>query len=126
MRGEFVGIFDADHHPVPDAFQHAWHWLSGGYDVVQGLDCVIRNGESSWVSKLVGVEFEAIYAVSHPGRTRLYTFGVFGGSNGFWRTDLLALHPDARHDAHRGHRLLDARPARGCPDRHRPQSLHLA
>ncbi|GAA0546605.1 hypothetical protein GCM10010390_55960 [Streptomyces mordarskii] len=89
VRGEFVGIFDADHHPVPDAFQHAWHWLSGGYDVVQG-HCVIRNGESSWVSKLVGVEFEAIYAVSHPGRTRLYTFGVFGGSNGFWRTDLLA------------------------------------
>ncbi|MBI0383480.1 glycosyltransferase family 2 protein, partial [Streptomyces albiflaviniger] len=89
VRGEFVGIFDADHHPAPDAFQHAWHWLSGGYDVVQG-HCVIRNGESSWVAKLVGVEFEAIYAVSHPGRTRLYTFGVFGGSNGFWRTDLLA------------------------------------
>ncbi|WP_431772270.1 glycosyltransferase [Streptomyces cucumeris] len=89
VRGEVVGIFDADHHPAPDAFQHAWHWLSNGYDVVQG-HCVVRNGESSWVSKLVGVEFEAIYAVSHPGRTRLYTFGVFGGSNGFWRTDLLA------------------------------------
>lgn len=89
VRGEFVGIFDADHHPAPDAFRHAWDWLSNGYDVVQG-HCVIRNGESSWVAKLVGVEFEAIYAVSHPGRTRLYGFGVFGGSNGFWRTDLLA------------------------------------
>nr|WP_246096281.1 glycosyltransferase [Streptomyces botrytidirepellens] len=89
VRGEMVGIFDADHHPAPDAFKNAWHWLSHGYDVVQG-HCVIRNGDSSWVAKLVGVEFEAIYAVSHPGRTRLYTFGVFGGSNGFWRTDLLA------------------------------------
>ncbi|MEV7191286.1 glycosyltransferase [Streptomyces sp. NPDC093510] len=89
VRGEFVGIFDADHHPAPDAFRHAWDWLSNGYDVVQG-HCVIRNGESSWVARLVGIEFEAIYAVSHPGRTRLYGFGVFGGSNGFWRTDLLA------------------------------------
>ena len=89
VRGEFVGIFDADHHPEPDSFRHAWHWLSHGYDVVQG-HCLIRNGDSSWVARLVAVEFETIYAVSHPGRTRLYGFGVFGGSNGFWRTDLLA------------------------------------
>ncbi|MGW7488283.1 glycosyltransferase [Streptomyces sp. NPDC054786] len=89
VRGEFVGIFDADHHPARHSFRDAWHWLSNGYDVVQG-HCVIRNGDSSRVAKLVAVEFEAIYAVSHPGRTRLYGFGVFGGSNGFWRTDLLA------------------------------------
>ncbi|GAA4050226.1 glycosyltransferase [Streptomyces shaanxiensis] len=89
VRGEFVGIFDADHHPAPDAFRHAWDWLSHGYDVVQG-HCVIRNGDSSWVARQVAAEFEAIYAVSHPGRTRLYGFGIFGGSNGFWRTDLLA------------------------------------
>ncbi|MEW1923919.1 glycosyltransferase [Streptomyces sp. NPDC088360] len=89
VRGEFVGIFDADHHPAPNAFRHAWDWLSNGYDVVQG-HCVIRNGDSSWVARTVGVEFETIYAVSHPGRTRMYGFGVFGGSNGFWRTDLLA------------------------------------
>ncbi|MFD9906647.1 glycosyltransferase [Streptomyces sp. NPDC059063] len=89
VRGEFVGVFDADHHPAPDAFRHAWDWLSHDYDVVQG-HCVIRNGDSSWVARLVAVEFEAIYAVSHPGRTRLYGFGVFGGSNGFWRTDVLA------------------------------------
>ncbi|MCK7625512.1 glycosyltransferase [Streptomyces sp. RS10V-4] len=89
VRGEFVGIFDADHHPAPDAFRNAWHWLSHGYDVVQG-HCVVRNGDSSRTARLVAVEFEAIYAVSHPGRTRLHGFGVFGGSNGFWRTDLLA------------------------------------
>ncbi|MEU3710852.1 glycosyltransferase [Streptomyces catenulae] len=89
VRGEFVGIFDADHHPAPTAFRDAWHWLSNGYDVVQG-HCVIRNGDSSRIARLVAVEFEAIYAVSHPGRARLYGFGLFGGSNGFWRTDLLA------------------------------------
>ncbi|MDO0932872.1 glycosyltransferase [Streptomyces sp. DG2A-72] len=89
VRGEFVGIFDADHHPAPDAFRHAWDWLSNGHDVVQG-HCVIRNGDGSWVARQVAAEFEAIYAVSHPGRARMYGFGIFGGSNGFWRTDILA------------------------------------
>ncbi len=89
VRGEFVGMFDADHHPDPSAFTRAWRWLSGGYDVVQG-HCVIRNGEASLVAQTVAVEFEAIYAVSHPGRAALHGFGLFGGSNGYWRTDLLA------------------------------------
>jgi cellulose synthase/poly-beta-1,6-N-acetylglucosamine synthase-like glycosyltransferase len=56
---------------------------------VQG-HCVIRNGEASLVARTVAVEFESIYAVSHPGRAALHGFGVFGGSNGYWRTDVLA------------------------------------
>ena len=88
VRGEFAGIFDADHHPEPDTYTRAWHWLSNGYDVVQG-HCVVRNGGASWISRLIAVEFEAIYAVSHPGRARLHQFGIFGGSNGFWKTELL-------------------------------------
>jgi diguanylate cyclase (GGDEF)-like protein len=88
VTGEFVGIFDADHLPQIDAFTRAWKWLSSGADIVQG-HCQVRNGSASWVSEMVAVEFEAIYAVSHPGRTRLYGFGIFGGSNGYWKTDLL-------------------------------------
>lgn len=86
--GRFVGVFDADHHPDPDSFTRAWRWLSNGYDVVQG-HCLVRNGDVSNVARTVAVEFEAIYAVSHPGRARLHDFGIFGGSNGYWRTDLL-------------------------------------
>ncbi len=88
VTGEFVGVFDADHQPDPDSFSRAWRWLSGGYDVVQG-HCVVRNGDESWVARMVAVEFESIYAVSHPGRARMHGFGVFGGSNGYWKTDLL-------------------------------------
>jgi DNA-binding response OmpR family regulator/cellulose synthase/poly-beta-1,6-N-acetylglucosamine synthase-like glycosyltransferase len=86
--GEFVGVFDADHHPEPDSFTRAWRWLSNGYDVVQG-HCLIRNGDASWVARMTAVEFEGIYAVAHPGRSRLHGFGIFGGSNGYWKTDLL-------------------------------------
>lgn len=87
-HGEFIGIFDADHQPAPNSFKRAWRWLSNGFDVVQG-HCLIRNGEESWVSRMVAVEFESIYAVSHPGRARLHDFGIFGGSNGYWKADLL-------------------------------------
>jgi cellulose synthase/poly-beta-1,6-N-acetylglucosamine synthase-like glycosyltransferase/CheY-like chemotaxis protein len=88
VRGAFVGIFDADHKPDPNSYTRAWDWLASGYDVVQG-HCVIRNGDASPIAQLVAVEFESIYAVSHPGRTRLHGFGLFGGSNGYWKTDLL-------------------------------------
>jgi cellulose synthase/poly-beta-1,6-N-acetylglucosamine synthase-like glycosyltransferase len=87
-EGEFVGIFDADHHPMAGAFDRAWRWIADGADVVQG-HCVIRNGGDSGLAKLIAVEFEQIYAVAHPGRTKLFGFGVFGGSNGYWRTSAL-------------------------------------
>ena len=93
VTGEFVGIFDADHHPMRGAFERAWHWLGvreGGHvaDVVQG-HCVVRNSADSFVASTVAAEFEQIYAVAHPGRTAMHGFGVFGGSNGFWRTEVL-------------------------------------
>jgi cellulose synthase/poly-beta-1,6-N-acetylglucosamine synthase-like glycosyltransferase len=88
VTGEFVGIFDADHHPMVGSFERAWRWFADGADVVQG-HCVVRNGDESGIARLVAVEFEQIYAVSHPGRQRLHQFGIFGGSNGYWRTQLL-------------------------------------
>jgi cellulose synthase/poly-beta-1,6-N-acetylglucosamine synthase-like glycosyltransferase len=86
--GEFVGVFDADHQPDPDSFKRAWRWLASGYSVVQG-HCLIRNGDATWVTRMVAVEFEGMYSVSHPGRERLHGFGIFGGSNGYWKTELL-------------------------------------
>jgi len=87
-EGEFIGMFDADHQPRPDAFTRAWRWIDSGYDVVQG-HCLTRNGDAGFLAKMVAVEFESIYAVAHPGRAKMHRFGVFGGSNGFWRTELL-------------------------------------
>lgn len=88
ITGEFVGIFDADHHPMPGAFERAWQWIGSGTDVVQG-HCVVRNGAHSLLARMVAVEFEQIYAVSHPGRASMHGFGLFGGSNGFWRTSVI-------------------------------------
>lgn len=87
-EGEFIGVFDADHHPDPDSFHRAWRWLSNGYDVVQG-HCLVRNPDQTFMSRMVAVEFEMIYAVNHPGRWMRDGFGIFGGSNGYWKTEAL-------------------------------------
>ena len=87
VDGEFVGIFDADHHPMPGAFERAWRWMADDVGIVQG-HCVVRNGDESDVARMVAVEFEQIYAVAHPGRARIQGFGIFGGSNGYWNTQL--------------------------------------
>ncbi len=86
--GDFIGVFDADHHPDPDSYHRAWRWLSNGYDVVQG-HCLVRNPEETFLAKMVAIEFETIYAVAHPGRWMRDGFGIFGGSNGYWRTEVL-------------------------------------
>eukprot|EP00850_Spirogloea_muscicola_P005948 SM000028S10042 [mRNA] locus=s28:66460:68045:- [translate_table: standard] len=88
VTGEFVAVFDADHQPMRDAFTRAWKWLSTGYDVVQG-HCLVRNGDDGFIAQAVAVEFECIYSIGHPGAARLHDFGIFGGSNGFWKTSLL-------------------------------------
>ncbi len=86
--GEIVGILDADHHPPADCFERAWRWLEGHYDVVQGRN-VIRNRGTNFLTRMIGVEFECMYGVSHPARSLLVDTAIFGGSNGYWRADAL-------------------------------------
>ncbi|HSM82172.1 MAG TPA: glycosyltransferase family 2 protein [Nodosilinea sp.] len=89
IRGEMVGVFDADHHPAVDCLSRAWAWLEQGqYDVVQGRN-IIRNAEDNWLTQLIAVEFECIYGVSHYGRSLLADTALFAGSNGYWRTAAL-------------------------------------
>jgi len=86
--GEICGILDADHHPAPDCLERAWHWMEKGYDVVQGRS-VIRNFDANLKTKVIAVEFECMYGVSHPARSLLVDTAIFGGSNGYWKTDVL-------------------------------------
>lgn len=37
-------------------------------------------------NRAISAEFDMIYAVFHPGRARSHGFGLFGGSNGYWRS----------------------------------------
>ena len=86
---EVIGIFDADHHPHPKAPRRVAQWLSDAagdkrFDMVQG-QCAIRNDDEGFVARTVTAEFATLYGVAHPGRTVVNDFGIFGGSNGWWR-----------------------------------------
>ena len=90
---DIIAIFDCDHFPHP----HNPRWAAERFvsdknvDIVQGR-CVVYNTGDSVLCKMIALEFDKIYAVSHPGRSRLYGFGLFCGSNGYWRADLLRGH----------------------------------
>jgi cellulose synthase/poly-beta-1,6-N-acetylglucosamine synthase-like glycosyltransferase len=83
-------IFDCDHYPHP----YAPRWAMERFvkdkelDIVQGR-CVILNTDENVMTAMIGIEFDKIYAVSHPGRAEMFHFGLFCGSNGYWRTPLL-------------------------------------
>ena len=89
---EIIAIFDCDHFPHP----HNPRWAAERFiadpsaDIVQGR-CIVYNTDN-FLAKMIAIEFDKIYAVSHPGRSRLYGFGLFCGSNGYWRADLLRAH----------------------------------
>jgi cellulose synthase/poly-beta-1,6-N-acetylglucosamine synthase-like glycosyltransferase len=88
LTGEMTVLLDADHHPAGDAPARAWRWLELGYDIVQGR-CIVRNARENWLTRLVALEFEQMYAVSHQGRSMLVDTAIFGGTNGWWRTSTL-------------------------------------
>jgi len=86
--GEVTCILDADHHPCPDCLARAWRWLHNGYDVVQGRS-VISNHDVNFLTRMIAIEFEQIYSVSHTARSLALDTAIFGGSNGYWRTEVL-------------------------------------
>jgi len=87
---DIIAIFDCDHYPQPYGPRWAAEHLIADpkCSIVQGR-CVIFNTKANWLPAMIGVEFDKIYAVSHPGRAATWDFGLFTGSNGYWRSSLL-------------------------------------
>ena len=81
---EVVALFDADAHPHGENMVRAIKTLaSTNADIVQGRNCVARG------FKFVAIEFDIIYCIYHPGGEILRGFGLFGGSNGYWKFDMI-------------------------------------
>jgi cellulose synthase/poly-beta-1,6-N-acetylglucosamine synthase-like glycosyltransferase len=88
LTGQMTVLLDADHHPAADAPARAWRWLEQDYDIVQGR-CIVRNSTANPLARMVALEFEQMYGVSHQGRSMLVDTAIFGGTNGWWRTSVL-------------------------------------
>ena len=81
---EVVVMYDADHQPAKHSVIHALQTLKHrNADLVQGR-CVVSRGSTN-----IAAEFDTIYAVNHAGGAFVRGFGIFGGSNGFWKFELL-------------------------------------
>ncbi len=86
--GEIIGLLDADHRVAGDCLPKAWRWLATDTDVVQGR-CKIRNGSTNILTALIEVEFEVMYGMQHHAKSILFDTALFGGSDGYWRADVL-------------------------------------
>lgn len=89
-EADVSAIFDCDHYPHPYGPRWAMERFARdkAVDIVQGR-CVIFNADANIMTAMIAVEFDKIYAVSHPGRAAMFDFGLFCGSNGFWKTSVL-------------------------------------
>jgi cellulose synthase/poly-beta-1,6-N-acetylglucosamine synthase-like glycosyltransferase len=87
---DLIAIYDCDHYPHPNGPRWAVERFMADpeTDIVQGR-CVVFNAEENLLTSMIAVEFDKIYAVSHPGRATMWGFGLFCGSNGYWRASLL-------------------------------------
>lgn len=87
---DIIAIYDCDHYPHPNGPRWAAERFMADteVDIVQGR-CIVFNSKDTFLASMIAVEFDKIYAVSHPGRSTMWGFGLFCGSNGYWRTSLL-------------------------------------
>ncbi|KAJ4987805.1 glycosyltransferase family 2 [Stagonosporopsis vannaccii] len=87
---DIIAIYDCDHYPHPNGPRWAAERFMADteVDIVQGR-CIVFNSKETFLTSMIAVEFDKIYAVSHPGRSTMWGFGLFCGSNGYWRTSLL-------------------------------------
>ena len=85
---DYIAIMDADHQPAKNNPSVAMKVMEDkGFDILQGV-CTIRNQEN-FLSTIISVEFADMYSVGHQGRLQLFNFGIFGGSNGYWKAEIL-------------------------------------
>ena len=91
VKTDYLVVLDADHVPgSAEVAERALYQLAiAGFDCVQGRCVVGHEDAAGLLQRLVGVEFDILYGVAHPGRTQVSGFGLFGGSNGWWRTATL-------------------------------------
>lgn len=93
LRPDIAAIFDADHNPDPNSMIYALQSMQHhSADILQGR-CAINRGSTKYYNilrKINQIEFDVIYGVHHAGGYLLRDYAFFGGTNGYFKFDLLA------------------------------------
>jgi cellulose synthase/poly-beta-1,6-N-acetylglucosamine synthase-like glycosyltransferase len=86
---DICALYDADHQPDSNAYIYALQTMKArDADLLQGRCAIMRGGSDFWTS-VVAPEFDIIYGLNHAGGDVIRGFAFFGGTNGFWKFDLL-------------------------------------
>lgn len=90
VRGDVVAVYDADTMPEPTNARRAVGWLLADPAValVNGRRRVREPGHDL-LSRLVSIEYHALYRIEHYGRPVSGGVALFYGSNGFFRREAL-------------------------------------
>lgn len=90
IETKYVAIFDADHRPLAENFPKALGKLKEGYDIVQGSCLPLVDSETNTgMRNILNIEFNQMYNVNHKARQILWDFAIFGGSNGYFKSEVL-------------------------------------
>lgn len=86
---DYIGILDSDHwiHPFALEIIKKRFEKPDKPDIIQGR-CTIRK-DKSLLNKLVGVDFDQIYVIGHLGGYLGRGYGIFGGSNGYFKLNVI-------------------------------------
>ena len=83
-RPDIVVLYDADHQPDENAWIYALETMTAkNADLLQGRCCINRG------NMMIACEFDTLYGINHAGGEVVHGFAFFGGTNGFWKFDLL-------------------------------------
>lgn len=89
-RGSVIAVYDADTCPHPQNARRAAAWLASDARIglVNGRRRIL-NAKENLLTRIVAVEYHALYRVEHYGRPSIGGVSLFYGSNGFFRRDAL-------------------------------------
>lgn len=88
-RGDVVVVFDADHHPHPEAVRRLLrHFDDPTVAAAQGR-CIVRNPGESPLARLVALDYLCGYLVNQVGRQSVFDLPAYGGANCAVRADRL-------------------------------------
>ena len=100
LRGDIVGIFDAEDAPEPDQIYRVLSRFEDGTDETACVQCRLDffNSQTNWISRCFTIEYAILFRVILPGMERLNLPIPLGGTSVYFKRDVLE--ELGRWDAH--------------------------
>jgi cellulose synthase/poly-beta-1,6-N-acetylglucosamine synthase-like glycosyltransferase len=89
LTATYTVVYDADHHPDPESLMLLIEKITRGNLACAQGSTYIRDLNSGFLARIIDAEFFVTHFIFLPCMRLLTRQGVFCGSNGLWKTDIL-------------------------------------